>query len=210
MADTVTATPEAAKFRERLARVEAAIALKEPDRVPVAPFFASVVQRFYGSSYKNLYYDYAKAGDAFLQFYRDYPLCDAHYCSGFVSGRSNELAGSTMIDWPGRPGTVLSDDSSHQVIEHEYMLPEEYPELLGDFTGFMIRKYIPRVYSNLKAFGDLRFTPTVVLSTGLLKPLYSPEMLKVYETLLQIGRLDAEATAALLIARPGWRDVVPG
>lgn len=151
MADKVTATPDASKFKERLARVEAAISLKESDRVPVAPFFASVVQRFYGSSYKNLYYDYGKAGEAFLQFYRDYPLCDAHYWS-------NELAGSTMIDWPGRPGTVLSDDSPHQVVEHEYMLPEEYPELLGDFTGFMIRKYIPRVYSNLKAFGELRFT----------------------------------------------------
>jgi hypothetical protein len=198
MGDHVTATPEEAKYQERLKRVEDAISLREPDRLPVAPFFASVVQRLYDSSYKNLYYDFHKAGEAFLRFYRDYPQCDGHYCSGFTSGRANELAGSTMIDWPGRPGTVVSDYSSHQVIEHEYMLPEEYHELLNDFTGFMIRKYIPRVYSNLKEIGDISFTPTVVLSTGLLKPLYSSEMLRIYETLSQIGKLDAEATAVLL------------
>jgi hypothetical protein len=198
MGDIAAMTPEQKLFAERLRRVEDAIALREPDKVPVAPFFASVIQRFYNSSYKDFYYDYGKAGDAFLKFYMDYPLCDGHYCSGFTSGRANELAGSTMIDWPGRPGTVVSDYSSHQVIEHEFMLPEEYPELLGDFTGFMIRKYIPRAYSNLKGFGDIGFTPTVVLSTGLLKPLYAPEMLKIYETLSQIGRLDAEATATLL------------
>ncbi len=191
-------TAEMIKFEERLNRVEDAIVLKEPDKVPIAPFFASAVQRLNDSSYKNLYYDFRKAGDAFLKFYKDYPLCDAHYCSGFTSGRANELAGSTMIDWPGRPGTRVSNYSSHQVIEHEYLLPEEYPELLDDFNGFMIRKYIPRAYSNLKALGNLSFTPTVVLNTGLLSPLYSPEMLQIYETLSQIGKMDAEATATLL------------
>ena len=187
-----------ALFSERLRRVEDAIALREPDKLPLAPFFASVVQRFYDSDYRSLYYDFEKAENAFLEFYRDYPLCDVHMCSGFTSGRANELAGSTMIDWPGRPGTKVSNISSHQVIEHEYMLPEEYPELLNDYTGFMIRKYIPRAYSNLKGFGGVNFTPTVVLSTGFLSSLYSPEMLGAYERLSQIGKLDAEATDFLL------------
>ena len=185
-------------FNTRLRRVEDAISLKEPDKVPLMPFFASAVQRMYDSDYKNLYYDFEKSGEAFLKFYRDFPMCDAHYCSGFTSGRANELAGSTMIDWPGRPGTKVSNYSSHQVIEHEYMLPEEYPELLNDYTGFIMRKYIPRAYSNLHGFSSVSFTPTVVLSTGLLSPLYSPEMLKIYETMEQIGKLDADATAALM------------
>ncbi len=191
-------TKEALKFEERLRRMEDAIALREPDRIPIAPFFSSVIQRLYNSSYKDRYYNFPKAGNAFLQFYKDYPLCDAHYCTGFTSGRSNELAGSTMIDWPGRPGTVVSDYSSHQVLEHEYLLPGEYPELLNDFTGFMIRKYIPRAYSNFKCFENIKFTPTVVLNTGLLSPLYSPEVLQAFDVLSQIGKLDAEATSALL------------
>ena len=180
MNENLTATPQT-MFNERLQRVNDAIALKEPDKIPIAPLFSCAVQRLYGSDYKNLFYDYQTAGEAFLKFYSDYPLCDAHSCSGFTSGLSNELAGSTMIDWPGRPGTKVSNTSSHQVIEHEYMLPEEYPELLNDFTGFMIRKYIPRAYSNLSGFADVGFTPTVVLNTGFLAPLYSPDMLKMYE-----------------------------
>ena len=47
-----------------------------PDRVPVFAFFSSVIQRLYGSSYRDLYYDFDAAGEAALKFYRDYPLCD--------------------------------------------------------------------------------------------------------------------------------------
>ena len=192
------ATDNSIQFNERLQRMEDAIALKEPDKIPIAPLFASAVQRLFDSDYRNLYYDHEKAENAFLEFYKAYPQCDAHTCSGFTSGRANELAGSTMIDWPGRPGTKVSNISSHQVIEREFLLPEEYPELLNDYTGFMLRKYIPRAYSNLSGFGAVNFTPTIVLSTGLLSPLYSPDMLAMYETLGQIGKLDAETTAVFM------------
>ena len=37
-------------FQERLDRVNTAIALGQPDRVPMFPVFSSVVQRMYGSS----------------------------------------------------------------------------------------------------------------------------------------------------------------
>ncbi len=131
-----------------------------------------------------------------MRFYEEHPLCDAHTFSGFTSGRSNELAGSTMIDWPGRPGSTVSIYSSHQVIEHEYMLPEEYPELLGDYTGFMLGKYIPRAYANLAGFAGVGLTPTVVLSTSFLSPLYSPDRLAMYKILGEIAESDAEAAAA--------------
>ena len=143
MGEQTVLTPEQEAYNQRVQRVETAIALKEPDRVPVVPFIASYAQRAYGSCYADLYYNYEKAGDAAVQFYKDHPQMDVSMFSGFTSGRANELAGSQMIDWPGRPGTMVSPYSSHQVIEREFMSPEEYPEMLGDFTGFMIRKYIP-------------------------------------------------------------------
>jgi len=182
-------------FNERVQRLEDAIALKEASRIPIAPFFASVIQRFYDASYRDIFYDYRRAGDAYLRFYSDYPQCDAHYFSGFTSGRSNELALPTMIDWPGRPGTKISIYSSHQVIEHEYLLPEEYPELLGDYTGFMLRKYIPRAFAGLQGLSGFRFTPTIVLSTSLLKPMLSEEALEAYRILAEIASSDAEADA---------------
>lgn len=74
------------------------ILMGTPDRVPIFASFSSVIQRMYGSSYRDLYYDFDKAGQASLDFYRDHPLCDIAMAPSCVSGRVNELAGSTMID----------------------------------------------------------------------------------------------------------------
>lgn len=185
-----------ALFDARLKRVNDAIALKETDKLPIVPMFNSVMQRLHGSSYRDLYYDHQKAGDATLKFYETYTRCDAHFFEGFKSGRANELAGTTIIDWPGRPGTKVPDFSSHQVIEHEYLKPEEYPELLGDFTGFMLKKYIPRVFSNIQGFGSLALRPAVVLGTASLLPaVYTPELLESYAKLAEIAKLEAETAA---------------
>ena len=183
-------------FAERKNRVDTAIALGTPDRVPVAPFIASYMQRCSGSSYKDIFYNYEAAGDAAVKFYSEHPLCDLHTFSGFTSGKANELADSQMIDWPGKPGTSVSDYSSHQVIEREFMTQEEYPEMLGDFTGFMLRKYIPRAYPSLKGLAGIHFTPTVVLNTGFLSPLYSREAGEAYQRLAEIAAEDAKAGAA--------------
>ncbi|MBQ8974473.1 MAG: hypothetical protein IJ072_01970, partial [Oscillospiraceae bacterium] len=126
-------------FNERLERVNKAIRLEKTDRVPLAPFFASWVQRSQGSSYRDIYYDHEAAGKAAVEFYSRHPMLDCCYGARFTSGRANEIAQSQMIDWPGRPGTKVADTSSHQVIEREFMTQEEYPEMLGDFTGFMLR-----------------------------------------------------------------------
>ena len=181
------------KFNKRVERVNTAAALREPDRIPLVPFLSSITQRFEGSSYRDLYYDYRRAGDAAVRFFEKYPLLDASVFLGFTSGKANELAGSAMIDWPGRPGTILSDFSSHQVIEHEFMAPEEYPELLEDYTGFMLRKYIPRAFPKLAGLAGLAYTPTIVLSTSLLAPMCTPEALGAYNILAEIAKADAEA-----------------
>ena len=193
MAENTALTPEQKLFAERLNRMETAIGLGEPDRVPVAPFIASYAQRSQGSCYADLYYNYEKAGEAALEFYRSHPILDVHTFSGFTSGKANELAGSQMIDWPGRPGTMVSPYSSHQVIELELMTQEEYPEMLQDFTGFMLRKYIPRAYKNLPGTAGLQITPTVVLSTGMLAPFYSPQAQETFRILGEIGAEDAKA-----------------
>ena len=184
-----------AKFNERVERINKAIRLEKTDRVPLAPFFASWVQRSQGSSYRDIYYDFEAAGKAAVAFYQSHPMLDCSYGARFTSGKANELAMSQMIDWPGRPGTMVPDTSSHQVIEREFMTQEEYPEMLKDFTGFMLRKYIPRAYPSLKAFENVRLTPTVVLNTSLLSPLYSPAIQEAYGVLKQICDADAECAA---------------
>ena len=189
-------SPEAQqKFAERLGRTEAAIALQEPDQIPIMPCIVSIAQRYNGSCYEDLFYNYERAGEAALKFYAEYQP-DAHNFSGFTSGKANELAGSSMIDWPGRPGSIVDRFSSHQVIEHEYLLPEEYPELINNFDGFMLRKYIPRAFPKLAALSKVSCNPAIVLNTGFLRNFYDPEVLKAYELLGEIAKYDAEAAEA--------------
>ena len=183
-------------FSERLNRVQTAISLGIPDRVPVFSFVASYVQRAYGSSYADIYYDFEKAGEAAVQFHKDHPQLDIALAPTFTSGKANEIAGSAMIDWPGRPGTKVDKYSSHQVIELELMSQDEYPEMLKDFSGFMLRKYVPRAYKNLGGTAGLSLIPTVVLSTSMLSPYCGADAQETFHKLAMIGEEDAKAAAA--------------
>ena len=66
-AETTTLTSEQKLYQERLNRVETAIHLGTPDKVPVFAFFSSYMQRAYGSSYADIYYDFDKAGQTWYQ-----------------------------------------------------------------------------------------------------------------------------------------------
>ena len=180
-------------YQARLKRVNDAIRLEQvPDRVPIVPA-ASALPFFLteDTTYRDAMYDFPKAARAIYAFCRDFQP-DAFNGPALTSGRSNELAGPTMIDWPGRPGPRVPDWSTHQCFEFEYLQEDEYPELLRDFTGFMLRKYIPRAFPGLKGLESVRFVPSIVLSTGVLEGLYTPGALAAYETLKEIGRHDGE------------------
>lgn len=185
-------------YDKRLKLVNDAIALKETDTIPICitpsalPYFLSE-----DTTYMDSMYNYEKAIDAQVAFYREFQP-DTYMSTGLTSGRACELAGATMIDWPGRPGTKVPNYSTYQVIEHEYMLQEEYHELLTDFTGFMLRKYIPRAYPKLSGLSTISFNPTIVLSTKPLSGLYTPSAFEAYDLLKSISAEDAKAAEAFV------------
>ena len=179
-------------YEARLKRVEDAIALKEPDRVPICPNFGILAYGMEGCSNKDAMYNYPRAFRAQMDFYRKHPMMDAACYAPFTCGKANEIAGTTIIDWPGRPGTKVPDQSTYQVIEYEYMFEEEYPEILKDFTGFMLRKWVPRAFTSLKGLSGIRFEPTAMLGTLPLKNLGTPEAIRAFETLAEIAKAEAE------------------
>lgn len=183
-------------YEARIARVSTAIALECPDRVPIAPM-VSALPYFLSedTAWKDSMYNYPKAAQAVYSYYRDF-MPDAFNGPAFTSGRSNEIAGSTMIDWPGRPGTRVPDWSTHQCFEFEYLREDEYPELLRDYTGFMLRKYIPRAFPGLKGLESVNIVPSIVLSTAPLAGLYSAGALEAYKKLEEIGANDGAANEA--------------
>ena len=184
------------KYEIKLKRCEDAIALKEPDHVPICPCIGIVPYALDGCSNTDSMYNYPRATQAIVNFYKKYPMMDANMHQGFNSGKANELAGTTMIDWPGRPGTKVPAQSTFQVMEHEYMREDEYQEVLQDFTGFMLRKYIPRAYPNLAGLSSIRFIPNIILGTPPLSGLYAEEALKAYEILAEMAKAEAERIKA--------------
>lgn len=194
MTQNATPTPEQILLGQRLQLVNNAIALKPVDRVPILAFVNGLPHHFYGK-FKNAFYDFPAANEAVTKFHQKFQP-DAAIFLPYTSGRANELAGSTMFDWPGRPGTRVPDTSSQQILEQEYMFEDEYSELLGDYTGFIIKKYLPRVYSSLGALADFSFVPSNVQGVSPIKSLYTKEMLDVYATLGQVAAAQGEANAA--------------
>jgi len=189
------------QYELRLKRVQDAIDLKEPDLVPMVPLMSGAPFYLYdtGASHASDFYDYDKTAEVFVRYHEEFQP-DIRMMPFSQSGRVNEIAKSTMIDWPGRPGTTISDYSTHQVIEHEYMSQDEYDELVDDYTGFIFKKFMPRAYPALKGFESLDINPAYMLGANTFGPMYNSEMKATLQNVIEM--IDAQekyvqATSAL-------------
>ncbi len=144
-------------IKEKLQRVNDAINLKEPDRVPITPsinaFFPAEQEGF---SYKDAMYKggkfYKAARKICMRYEWDlYP--DAQIAP---IGRFLDAFGAKTFKWPGahNPEDCLGDNQPFQATEIEYMKAEDYDKFLKDPTGYMLRNVIPAQNTNLKAFKD--------------------------------------------------------
>lgn len=186
------------KFQERLTITEAAIRHEEPDRIPIwcqygiTPFVLSNG----AVTYRDSMYDFDKASKAIIQFHQDFQP-DAQM-GNLISGRIEEIADTKVLDWPGRPGTKVPDDSIYQVLEPDRMLEDEYEEMFTDFTGFLLRKYIPRAFPGLSGLSTiLNPAPTTYMYFSQINSLYNPKAIEAYEKLIEISKISAEAGEAL-------------
>lgn len=186
------------KFQERLTITEAAIRHEEPDRIPIwcqygiTPFVLSNG----AVTYRDSMYDFDKAAQAIIQFHQDFQP-DAQLAN-LISGRIEEIADTKVLDWPGRPGTKVSDDSIYQVLEPDRMLDDEYEEMFTDFTGFLLHKYIPRAFPGLSGLSTiLNPAPTGYMYFSQLNSLYNPKAVEAYEKLVEIAKVSQEANTAL-------------
>lgn len=181
-------------FAYRVQLAADAIAHREPERIPIwincgsTPF---LLDKEGDSCYRDVFYDHKKSSAAIIRFHQEFQP-DVQM-SNLHCGPAEELAETQSIDWPGRPGTRVPDTSIFQAHEHEFLLQEEYPEMLADFTGFMLKKYIPRAFPGLKGLGSMITpAPTNYMYFGTVRSLTSPGALEAYEKLLQIGRHQAQ------------------
>jgi hypothetical protein len=88
--------------------------------------------------------------------------------------------------WPGGP---LPADAGMQAVEGEYMKADEYDLLLNDPTGFVIRRYLPRVYGVLHPLAKLPPMDSMFMGFDFLTPLFaSPAFAEMATHLAAAGK----------------------
>lgn len=139
------------QYQDREKRIEDAIALRKPDRVPVwngvpGPYPA---QRL-GISREQEMTDVERSLEASFQ-------TALHYQPDMVEvmpplGSVLAPLGYKHLRWAGHG---LSANSGWQFVDEEVMKAHEYDEFLYDPSDFIVRKYWPRAYGKLAGLADL-------------------------------------------------------
>jgi uroporphyrinogen-III decarboxylase len=174
-------------FNTRLKRVQDAVDLKEPDQMPMAIMMNGGPYFLYNKgSHKATMYNYEECEEPYIRYHEEFKP-DIMFIPQFQSGKANEIAETTIFDWPGRPGSIVSDSSTYQVFEREYMHQDEYDELLKDYWGFIFRKYIPRAYPGIKGLQSLVSTnlPSA-LGMRALAPMFTPSFIEALDKMKQM------------------------
>jgi hypothetical protein len=142
-------------YAERSRRVQDAIALKTPDRVPIwfqdASFFPA---KYAGITFREAMYDDEKLFAAYRKTFIDFEP-DIYFNPGHALHTPGDAVDALDCKQVILPGNGIPVNHSFQFVEGEYMKAEEYDELLDDPTGFTITKYLPRVYGTLKPLENL-------------------------------------------------------
>lgn len=181
-------TPEEL-FKERIKRVEDAIQLKVPDRVPITPFFGFFSAKYAGVTCEELMYDYDKLGvverKTILDFQPDMYVNPYTYA---LLGPLMEALDYKELKWPGHG---VSPTSSYQFVEGEYMKADEYDAFLFDPSDWILRTYLPRTCGALEPLQQLfpfRQFHYYMATLGRFSVFGLPEVATAIESLLKAGR----------------------
>ncbi len=192
------ASPEAEKgYQQRTQMLIDVIQLKEPERVPVIPWWGVYPAHYAGVTVQEIMYDYEKLGETFRKFNIDF-LPDALVSCALVGpGKTFEILDVKNYRWPGH-GTPA--DTSYQCVEGEYMTAEDYDALITDPSNFFMRTYLPRIFGALEPWGmlgpwtDILELPFVGLS---LIPAGIPPVQQAFQAFLEAGRVTLEWITAV-------------
>ena len=174
-------------YEEREKRVRDAVALKQPDRVPLATGYD--YPTYTGISNSAAYYEPMAWKTCVRQTIIDLEpdLCNAGMP---MSGPVMELLDVKNRLWPGGP---LPANYGYQFVEGEYMKADEYDMFIRDPSGFIIRRYLPRVYGALFPLAQLPRLDTLLNGFEGLTTLFAdPQFAELGRRLAKAGRLMKE------------------
>jgi uroporphyrinogen-III decarboxylase len=140
-------------FQEREKRVNDAVQLREPDRVPVMCHSGFFPALYAGITCEEAMYDMDKVMVAWTKFLEDFEpdMVDNPFSTRYL-GAVLDTLDYKQLKWAGHG---LKQNASYQFLEDEYMRDDEYDQFLFDPTDFIIRTYWPRIFGALRPFETL-------------------------------------------------------
>lgn len=174
-------------LKERTKRVEDAIALKVPDRVPHIPYLHYFPTRYAGITPRDAFYYPEKWKAAAKKTILDFEP-DMHSLAKITPGPVLDALDCRQVNWPGHG---VPPEHTQQYKDQEYMKATEYRDFLYDPSDYAVRVYMPRIYGALDGFQKLPPVRQMLLGyteAALTDALVSPEVTKALESLLKAGR----------------------
>ncbi len=188
----MTNTTAAKEYAERDTRVNEAIAMKVPDRIPFQLFAGYFAGRYCGTPLAAAYYDSEKWRLANIKAITELEP-DVYWAENAgLSGKALEFLGPRQIRWPG---FQLPPNLSHQMIELEPMKAEDYEAFLEDPSDFIVRSYMPRVFESAAPMAKLPPFRSLFGPWGMVSYLAQftrPDMLEMLDKFRQTAEIQAK------------------
>jgi len=142
-----------ALYDEKTKRIEDSIALRRPDRIPTAFMATFWMAKYGGISHRQLMYDYDAGEDVARRVILDLDpdMYMLPHLNTFI-GPTMEKLGFKQLQWPG---CGLASNLSHQFVEGEYMMADEYDRYMLDPTDYNLRVMLPRTTPLFESFRKL-------------------------------------------------------
>ncbi len=184
------------KYDGKLGRINDAIALREPDMVPIKPPAELFPVYNAGYTVAEVIYDttLTKMRNAIVKYLNDFDP-DTAADTGFIfagEGPGMEMSAPKNMRWAGMPGNIIDDNSLQQYIEFPILLDDEFEEFFTDRTGFMLRKGVPRTSALLEPLAMLSAGGIFGSAETVAAQFSAPKFRKMVETLWKLNDFYAE------------------
>jgi len=198
------------EYLAREKRFNDAVALRKPDRVPLASLAGFFMTRYGGLTNAEAMYDYEKTAAAWIAGTQKLNWDMAPPPFIIFPGPVWDKLGLKTFRWPGQG---LKENLPYQFVEAEYMLADEYDEFLRSPSDFVIRKMMPRMASTLEPMGML--PPLHWLSSGYTLTMFgaalagAPPIVNMLKQIIEVGEEmnkwnAAQAKIGMELARLGY------